>query len=178
MFFPTKNRTDGAREKLCSSKGMTLTELLVALMIVGLIGVSLTVGVNGAVNVYRDATRLYEAETLCGTILTCLEDEFRFARNIQTGAGETVTAFDSQVFGSGVNVEVDTDGKVLIGGSKLLSDAAYTSGLRVLEDKDSEDRYDISYDTSTKQVTIKITVGSDVTNTAVAHTVKVVPLGA
>lgn len=168
------------RKKLCSSKGMTLTELLVALMIVALIGVSLTVGVNGAVKVYRDATRLYEAETLCGTILTYLEDEFRFSRNIrnQTAGGERTVIFDSQVFGKDVAVFVNDNGKIEIGEigksssrSKLLSDKAYTSGLKV-----SEDDCKITYDEASGQVTIKIAVSSDNTGAYVEHTVEVAPV--
>ncbi len=159
------------RKKLRSSRGMTLTELLVALMIVSLIGVALTVGVNGAVKVYRDSTRLYEAETLCGTILTYLEDEFRFGRNVRQESG--AVRFDSQAFGNNVKVLVD-DGKILIGenaasGIQLLSSTAYTSGLKVLGDK-----CDIGY--SGGQVTVKIAVGSEAAGTCVEHTVKVAPL--
>jgi len=165
------------KEKLRSSKGMTLTELLVALAIVSLIGVSLTVGINSAVKVYRDATQLYEAETLCGTILTYLEDEFRFGRNIKSQSREVI--FDSQDFGKDVKVSVE-DGKVLVmkkdatdtaSASKLLGDSAYTSGLMVLE-SDSE----ISYDKAKGQVTITIAVGPGAGKTYVKHTVKVAPV--
>jgi len=157
------------RKKLCSSKGMTLTELLVALMIVGLIGVALTVGVNGAAKVYRDSVRLYEAETLCGTILTGLEDEFRFSRNIKDDG-----TFDSQVFGSGVKVFL-ADSKVVIGNEsdplapkfQLLSEKAYTSGLEV-------EKCDI--EPGSGQVTITVTVKSDAAKTSVTHTAKVAPL--
>jgi len=151
---------------------MTLTELLVALMIVALIAVALFVGVGSAVKVYRDATRLYEAETLCGTILTCLEDEFRFARNIRDDG-----TFDSQTFGSGVKVGVDGEGKVRIGAaddpnSALLSDGAYTSGLKA-----SEPVIARSVDAG-GQVLIDITVevASEDTRASVKHTVKVAPL--
>ncbi len=157
------------KKKLRSSQGMTLTELLVALMIVALIGVALTTGVNSAVNVYRDSTRLYEAETLCGTILTSLEDEFRFGRDIRKD-GETVR-FDSQIFGNDVEVLVDDEGKITIGqeGSsfQLLNDKAYTSGLKVLESK---------IDYSGGQVTVTIAVGSGTADPCVEHEVKVAPL--
>jgi len=157
------------RKKLRSSRGMTLTELLVALMIVSLIGVAMTVGVNGAVKVYRDSTRLYEAETLCGTILTYLEDEFRFGRNVHEESGEV--RFDSQAFGNNVAVLVDDDGKIEVGGIQLLSSTAYTSGLKVLKDE-----CNITY--SGGQVTVKIAVGSglETADTHVEHTVKVAPL--
>jgi len=166
------------RKKLRSSKGMTLTELLVALAVVSLIGMALTVGINNAVKVYRDATQLYESETLCGTILTCLEDEFRFGRNVQKETGtvegnpvEKVT-FDSRSFGNGVSVTVEDDGKVMIGGQELLGKTAYTSRLMVLKDK-----CEITYDESKDEVKITIAVGPSPDKVYVEHTVRVTPLG-
>jgi len=166
------------KEKLRSSKGMTLTELIVALAVVSLIGISLTVGVSSAVKVYQDSTQLFEAETLCGTILTYLEDEFRFGRNIDSkkiSEEKNEVVFDSQAFGKGVRVIVK-DGKILIGkdedtGFDLLSDAAYTSGLRVVKDE-----CEITYDKKERQVKITIAVGPDDSKAYVTHTVTVVPV--
>ncbi len=160
------------KKKLRSSRGMTLTELLMALLIVSLIGVALTVGVNSAVKVYRDSTQLYESETLCGTILTCLEDEFRFSRNIRVEG--TAVRFDSRSFGSGVQVLVNGDGKILIGESEpagypLLGNASYTSGLKVLKSE-------IAYSDSTGQVTIQIAVGPRDGDVYAQHEVTVAPL--
>jgi len=169
------------KKKLRSTRGMMLTELIIALAIVSLIGVALTAGINGAVKVYRDATRLYEAETLCGTILTYLEDEFRFGRNIQE-AGGAVT-FDSQLFGSGVQAFVDDQGKVRIGtgpsgtdkGYKLLADTAYTSGLK-LEDTGCKIEYTAGTGGTDGEVKITVAVSSDITGISVEHTVTVAPL--
>lgn len=133
MFWLTR-WSNGMRKKLRSNRGMTLTELIVALAIVSLIGVSLTVGVNGAAKVYRDATRLYEAETLCGTILTALEDELRFGTNFQPDeTTNMLVTYESPVFGGGMCVNLDGD-KIYIGSgdsNKLLSDKSYTSQLKV-----------------------------------------------
>lgn len=178
------------RKKLHSSKGMTLTELLVALAIVALIGMSLTVGVSGAAKIYRDSTQLFEAETLCGTILTYLEDEFRFGRNIrnETVGTETKVIFDSQVFGSDAEVIVE-DGKVKIQNKSsdlgsasakfdLLGDKAYTNGLQVLE---KECIYTEAANPGEKdKVTITIAVGpagtDDSDDAYVSHTVTVSPI--
>lgn len=158
------------REKLRSSRGMTLTELIVALAVVSLIGVAMTAGISSAVKVYRDATQLYEAETLCGTVLTCLEDEFRFARNVQndTGSDPKVT-YDSRSFGNGVSVTVE-NGKVLIGGKELLGEKAYTSKLMV-------DKCKIEYSEANDQVTITVAVGPGPGKVYVQHEVKVKPVG-
>jgi len=170
------------REKLRSSKGMTLTELIVALAIVGLISISLSVGVSSAAKVYRDATRLSEAETLCGTILTYLEDEFRFSRNTRMEKdGETSElVFDSQVFGKDVRVKVDDKGRIkLVGKEKsidngfdLLSNTAYTSGLRVLI---GENDFKIKK-ADNGLVEITITVGTDEGKAYASHTVTVAPV--
>ncbi len=171
------------RKKLRSSGGMTLTELLVALAIVALIGMTLTVGINGAAKVYRDATRLYEAETLCGTILTYLEDEFRFGRNVDnvSVAGSTEVIFDSQTFGNDVKVilenEADAEkyGKVKIVDSTdstikfdLISPSAYTSRLVV-------NKCEISYDKDTGLVTVAVAVGPDKDTVYASHEVTVAP---
>lgn len=173
------------KKKLRSSKGMMLTELLVALAVVSLISMSLAVGVSSAANVYRESTQLFEAETLCGTILTYLEDEFRFGRNIRTettGEGaetKTKVIFDSQTFGNDVEVVVNEQGKIWIKNSTgsadpgfaLLGDKAYTSGLKVLE---LEGQNMISY--ADGKVTIKIAVGPSTDKTYAEHTVTVVPV--
>lgn len=159
------------REKLRSSKGMTLTELLVALMVVSLIGTAMSLGINSAVKVYRDSTQLYEAETLCGTILTCLEDEFRFGRNVhEDSSGDVV--FDSRSFGNNARVTISNEGKVQIGGAELLGAAAYTSDLKVLKDE-SENGSKISYEDG--KVTITIAVGTD-SKVCAKQTVTVAPL--
>lgn len=161
MFYPTRcgNRM---KKKLRSSRGMTLTEVVMALAIVALLGVALTTGINGAVKVYRDATRLYEAETLCGTILTYLEDEYRFGRNIQSDG-----TFDSQAFGNSITPEIDTNGQIKLGGSKLLVDTAYTSRLKV-------SKCDVKYEDG--KVTIAVSVSSETTGVQVDHSVTVAPL--
>ncbi len=178
MSGPTRLVGEGMKKKLRASRGMTLTELLVALLIVGLIGVALTTGVSSAAKVYRDATRLYEAETLCGTILTALEDEFRFSQNITTAAGTTtVQSYDSPTFGYGVHVYLDK--KIYVGSNeashadtnKLLADSAYTSDLIV-----PADGCEITYDEITKRVTIKLTVKSEASGGSVTHEVTVTPV--
>jgi len=151
-------------KKLRARAGMTLTELLVALLIVSMIGLVLTLGVNSAVKVYRDATRMYEAETLCGTILTYLEDEFRFGQNLRAD-GDTAV-IDSVSFGSGAQVSLD-GGKVTLGGFQLLADKAYTSGLQVSK---AECKIDGG------KVEITVAVGPDDTSTYVEHTVTVDPV--
>ncbi len=175
MYYPIKLSKDIKtqenimKRKLLLHRGMTLTELLIALMVVSLVTVALVMGAVSAAKVYKESTQLFEAETLCGTILTYLEDEFRYGSNIRLDDGLVV--FDSQTFGNGVSVSI-LDGKVLIGGNQLLGDAAYTSRVKVLSEKDD---FNISYDNENEQVIIKVAVGSN-KGTYVQHTVRVRPI--
>jgi len=154
------------KKKLRSSRGMTLTELLVALMIISFIGMALTLGVNNAVKVYRDSSQLYEAETLCGTILTRLEDEFRFGRNIhKNDSGDTVF-FNSKLYGDNAHVTLE-NGKIKIGGKDLFGESAYTTDLMVS---------DCTVGYAGGQVTITVAVGPNDTGNYAEHTVKVTPI--
>ncbi len=162
------------REKIRSCEGMTLVEMLVTVVIVTLVSMAMAVGISSAVRIYRDATQLYEAETLCGTILSYLEDEFRFGRDIKTDASGKVT-FDSQIFGDDVGIQV-VGGKVQVGGFPLLSDAAYTSGLVVskIDPADAEPEINVEYDGD--KVTITVAVGPNTISSYVKHKVIVAPL--
>ena len=110
--------------KLRSRRGMTLTEVLVALLILSLVTVGVAAGVGASVRVYRQATEASDAHMLASTLSTALMDELRYARDIQADG-----SFTSDTFGEGSSVEV-SDGRITVGGEKLLSDAAY-AGLRV-----------------------------------------------
>lgn len=110
--------------KLRSRQGMTLTEVLVALLILSLVTVGVAAGVGASVRVYRQAAEASDAQMLTSTLSTALMDELRYARDIQADG-----SFTSDTFGEGSSVEV-SDGRITVGGEKLLSDAAY-AGLRV-----------------------------------------------
>lgn len=110
--------------KLRSRQGMTLTEVLVALLILSLVTVGVAAGVGASVRVYRQATEASDAHMLASTLSTALMDELRYARDIQADG-----SFTSDTFGEGVSVGLN-DGYVEIGNEKLLSEAAY-AGLRV-----------------------------------------------
>ena len=122
------------KRKCRSKRGFTLTELLAAVAILGLLSAAVATGVPVAVRAYRQVTTSAEAGVLCSTLSTALSDELRFATNPRNT--ESGLVFDSPVFGAGVSVgkaEV-TAGTlvqqvVTVGGTRLLGDKAYSSGL-------------------------------------------------
>ena len=112
-------------KKLHLRRGMTLTEMLVALLILSLVTVGVTAGTGTALRVYRQSTAASEAQMLTSTLSTVLMDELRYASDIQADG-----SFRSETFGERAAVGVDGDGQLTLGGGKLVSSAAY-AGLTV-----------------------------------------------
>lgn len=112
------------RKKLRARRGMTLTEVLTALLILSLVTVGVAAGVGASLRIYRQATEDSDAQMLASTLSTALMDELRYARDIRDDG-----SFTSDTFGEGSSVAV-SDGRITVGGQELLTDAAY-AGLRV-----------------------------------------------
>ena len=128
------------KRKLASRSGFTLTEMLIAVAIMGILFSTIVMGVNSAVHVYRRSVMLSDSLTLSSTVSNALENELRYARNIRV-VDETVF-FDSDSFGPSVTVALNGGGRVTVGGAEaggtqyeLLSDKAYTSGLSAVIDQ-------------------------------------------
>lgn len=154
------------KRKLRSLKGFTLTEALVAVAILGLIGLALAAGIPTAVRVYRSVTLNAEANVLCATLSTAIVDELRFAEKI-TEDGDTVR-FRSATFGPDVSFD-DTDGQIQIGGQDLLSDKAYTGNLQTKLTK-------LTYSDGCFHVELQIVQGTETENALATASLDVRPL--
>ncbi len=152
--------------KLHSQKGFTLTEALVAVAILGLIGVALAVGIPTAVRVYRSVTLNAEANVLCSTLSTAIADELRFAEKIAED-GDTVR-FRSATFGPDVSFD-DTDGQIQIGEKGLLSAKAYTGNLQA-------DLTELTYSDGCFHVELQIVQGTETENALATARLDVRPL--
>lgn len=115
------------RAKCRSRRGFTASEMLVAVFILGLIGLALGAGIPTAVRVYQKVSAQAEAGVLCSTLSTAVADELRFAEQPRQ-SGEKAK-FDSAVYGQGVSFDL-SGGQVWIGGVELVSAKAYTGGLK------------------------------------------------
>lgn len=111
------------KKKLASKRGFSLSEVLVTLAIMSLVGVAIGLGISAAGEAYNNITTGSNAEMLCTTLATELADELRFAEEISTG-GNRLT-FTSRRFGAGVSVSSD-EGRVQIGQNDILAEKAYT----------------------------------------------------
>lgn len=67
------------RKKLNNSRGFSLTELLVAVAILMLLGVAVTVMVSTGLKVYNDSLYISESRSVQDTINSALSDFLRFA---------------------------------------------------------------------------------------------------
>ncbi len=120
------------RKKLASKGGLTLTEVLVAVLIFALLSIVILYGTTAALRVYRKGVMASEARTLTATLTQSLSNELRYAQNIRVAGDGTVT-FDSRAFGADATVK-NEGGRVQIrsGGESydLLGESAYTSSLQ------------------------------------------------
>ncbi len=110
------------KAKLASRRGMTLTEMLSAVLILALVAAGTAAGVSASLRVYRQSTSLSDAQTLSSTLSIALMDELRYARD--PGGSGTAT-FTSSTFGPNVSVETSAEGHVTVGGKELIGLGAY-----------------------------------------------------
>lgn len=114
--------------------GMTLVELLCALAVVLLVSAGMVLGVSLAVRSYERSVAGSEAQVLCSTLETIVSDELRYAGTLKYDEGGKVVGFFSQNHPDADNQQsrftTDDEGRVLLGGQKLLPNNAYPHGLR------------------------------------------------
>lgn len=143
--------------KLRDRRGFTLTELLCAVLIVLLVSALLTVGVRFAGRTYNSSMQLSEAQELCSTLTSVISDKLRFCGTVTPGADGSLDHIFIQDLGSvegeGAAFQVDADGQLTLGSTKLLSSAAYPRGLRVRD-------VSLRYDSASGIFTVTLQVGT------------------
>lgn len=90
------------------SRGFTLVETLVALLVVGLLTGAISVGIRTAVSVRDEMRFVSESEILASTLHTTAGDVLRYAVNI---SGEHDPAFQNEAYG----IEGASYGQLLVG---------------------------------------------------------------
>lgn len=117
-------------KKLRCNRGMTLTEVLCAVLVLSLVSGLLAVGVGFAVKSYNSSMQTAQAQTLCTTLTTALSDKLRYCRTREerhffenVGAVERLYLQDGQVMIQRPEGETE----------KLLGANAYPRGLRVAD---------------------------------------------
>ena len=139
--------------KIRSGKGFSLSELLMALVIVSVMTVALTAGVSASLRVYRDSVRHSEERTLLSTLSEAIISELRNARDPQI-SGTDVT-FTSLNYGPDVSFSVGADGKMKLAGKDLIGDGSYIKG-KIKLDGGKANTY-VEYDKDTGIFHVKLT---------------------
>ena len=117
------------RQKLGGRRGMTLTEVLVAVLILSIVTAGVAVGVSSSVRVYRESVQFSEALTLSSSLSQAVMGELRYATDYDSDAktftnqsGESIKILSD----NGCLVIADSTGTKL---SDLISTGAY-NGMR------------------------------------------------
>lgn len=89
---------------LRADDGFTLGEVLVTVLLVGLLTLAVAAGIGVAVKAYGSIKQATEANALMGNAVTAVQDELRFAYDVEAVSGASsgvgpAYAFDSSVRG-------------------------------------------------------------------------------
>ena len=127
-------------KKLRSQSGMTLTEMLCALVVLMLISSLLAVGVRFAVQTYRTSMADSQAQMLCSTVTTAIADKLRYCSGVTSAGGKVfikdIGSVESDEQGSFFQVDEDTGQIVMQSDSEkkqLLGAKSYPRGLKIRE---------------------------------------------
>ena len=146
-------------KKLKNSRGMTLVEMLIAVMLLALLTAG---GVTATTAVMANYTRMADAanaEILASTVIESLSNEIRLGRNIKveesvlsSGINDTLI-LDSAVFGNGTTLKLDGDGHL-----EAVTEVPGADPIQVLSGLKLTD---LQFTQSGSTVTISFTVVSD-----------------
>lgn len=135
--------------KLASRRGVTLSEMLVTVAILGLVTLAVSVGISSALRVYNQSVTLSDAQTLTSTLSQAIMDELRYARDIKTNEEGALSSYTSMDYGLDAAFSADTDKHITVGGKALVGSGTY-AGLGA--------GAEVSYDSSTRCFTVKLTI--------------------
>lgn len=143
------------RKKLSGEGGLTLVELLCAVVILILLGLLLNTGLQMAVNTYRAIVAQSEAELLLSTALDAIADNLRYARDVTAGADGKLSSYTSDSFGKGASIELNDKNQIVVNGMRLLPTGAYglNEAYRVDKEKMSIQYVEPNFTISLKVVT-------------------------
>ncbi len=113
------------RRKLAGHEGLTLVELLAAVVILILLGLILNAGLQMAMTSYRAMIAQSETELLLSTLADILADDLRYAEDVAAREG-MLDSYFSDSYGEGTGLRLEN--------GKVYADGGGNSGLRVLPD--------------------------------------------
>ena len=100
------------RKKLKDSAGLTLVEMLCAVLILVLLSLMLNTGLNMAMRSYLDLTAESETQLLLNSLTNAIAAELRYAHEVSGDANPT--------YNGGRQITLGSNGRVYAGGRELL----------------------------------------------------------
>lgn len=152
-----KTEPFGARKKLQSKCGISIVELLSAIIVMLLVTATLVIGVRLGIKAYVESVSMSEAQILCSTLTTTISDELRYADTIKVADDGKISFFSKNFGGTGsegISFSLNENGQILLGNRLILSKQAYPYGLQAAMDLKYEQQARIF------SVNLKITRGS------------------
>lgn len=147
-------------KKLREKRGMTLIEMLCAVLLLLIMSGMLTLGVSFAVRTYRDSMQSSQAQELCSTITAAISDKLRYCGSVSKNGDSifiqdvgSVSSGEGEIFSLNESGEITLDAA---GTKKLLGSRSYPRGLRV-----EELRMTYDSDSGIFSVSFRITDGGD-----------------
>lgn len=149
------------RRKRSSESGLTLVEMLAAVVILILLGLLLNTGLQMAMNTYRAIVAQSEVELLLSTAVDALANDLRYARDV-SGSGGSFT-YTSDSFGENTSLTLD-GGRIMANNKRLLSTGAYGLNGAYQVKPVSEDAAIVTCAQTSEEITFTIKLRVETTN--------------
>ncbi len=145
------------RKKLSGASGLTLVEMMAAVVILILLGLLLNTGLQMAVSTYRAIVAQSEVELLLSTAVDALADDLRYARNVEADG-----TYTSDSYGEGTTLGLDAEGQLVAqcgtGEKRVLSTGAYGLNRAYRMSAVAEDKEIVTWNDASGTFTIELRV--------------------
>lgn len=148
-------------KKLRNNSGMTLTELLMAILIVSISTALVGVGIRLAVNSYKACMEASQAQMLCSTLTADISDKLRFSGTVKETNGKIDEIF-IQELGKVAVFDINRDGILELDGRPIINSGAYPRGLKLKG-------FSIKFNSTTNIFTVKFDVVNDKNKTVISQ---------
>lgn len=125
-------------KKIHDDKGFTLVEMLAAALLLVLLCLMLSTGLNMALKSYRTMRAESETQVLLSTLTDALADDLRFARYVKADEDGKLISYDSDSYNKNAKLTL-SEGQLLANNMRVLPPGAYGNGAYVV------DKLDIKY---------------------------------
>lgn len=120
-------------KKIHDDKGFTLVEMLAAALLLVLLCLMLSTGLNMALKSYRTMRAESETQVLLSTLTDALADDLRFARYVKADEDGKLISYDSDSYNKNAELTLNDEGQLLANNMRVLPPGAYGNGAYVVD---------------------------------------------